>query len=142
MGRAPQIHELTINYCSHSGVFNLAKCVLRILEKNYPYAIDRVPSDNGMFPGPTPKFIKPCDPNFLKLMIAANVRDPVSENITLGFHQAVIVRTESSKDESPFDKRENLMFTIYEAKGLEYDDVLLYNLFFRCPKVRCIINLH
>ena len=136
MGRAPQIHELTINYRSHSGVLNLAKCVLKILEENYPHAIDRVPSDNGMFPGPTPKFIKPCDPNFLKLLIAANVRDPVSENITLGFHQAVIVRTESSKDESPFDKDENLVFTIYEAKGLEYDDVLLYNFFSGCPKVR------
>ena len=136
MPKAPQIHELTINYRSHSGVLNLAKCVLKILEENYPHAIDRVPSDNGMFPGPTPKFIKPCDPNFLKLMIAANVRGPVSENITLGFHQAVIVRTESSKDKSPFNKDENLVFTIYEAKGLEYDDVLLYNFFSECPKVR------
>ena len=136
MPKAPQIHELTINYRSHSGVLNLAKCVLKILEENYPHAIDRVPSDNGMFPGPTPKFIKPCDSDFLKLMIAANVRDPVSENISLGFHQAVIVRTESSKDKSPFDKDENLMFTIYEAKGLEYDDVLLYNFFSECPKVR------
>ena len=136
MGRAPQIHELTINYRSHSGVLNLAKCVLKILEKNYPHAIDRVPSDNGMFPGPTPKFIKPCDSDFLKLMIAANMRDPVSENGVLGFHQAVIVRTESSKKESPFNEDENLVFTIYEAKGLEYDDVLLYNFFSGCPKVR------
>jgi ATP-dependent exoDNAse (exonuclease V) beta subunit len=134
--KAPQIHELTINYRSHSGVLNLAQCVLRILEKNYPHAIDRVPSDSGMFPGPTPKFIKPCDPDFLKLMIAANTRDPISEIGVLGSHQAVIVRTEKSKDETPFDKDEDLMFTIYEAKGLEYDDVLLYNFFSGCAKVR------
>jgi ATP-dependent exoDNAse (exonuclease V) beta subunit len=140
--KSPQIHELTINYRSHSGVLNLAQCVLRILEKNYPHAIDRVPSDNGMFPGPTPKFIKPCNPDFLKLMIAANARDPVSEIGVLGFHQAVIVRDEKSKDESPFDKDEDLMFTIYEAKGLEYDDVLLYNFFSGCAEVRssCITN--
>ena len=136
MGKVPLIRELTINYRSHSGILNLAQSVLKILEKHYPYSVDRVPSDNGMFPGPAPKFIKPCDPNILKLLIAANVRDPDSENCTLGCHQAIIVRTESCKEELPFDKKITLMFTIYEAKGLEYDDVLLYNFFSGCPKVR------
>lgn len=135
-GKAPLTHKLTINYRSHSGILNLAQHVLRILEEHYPHSVDEVLSNNGMFPGPTPKFIKPCNPDMLKLIIAANVRDPSSET-SFGYHQAVIVRTESDIEKLPFDRNDIQMFSIYEAKGLEYDDVLLYDFFTGCAEVSC-----
>ena len=129
MGKAPEIHDLTINYRSHSGILNLARHVLTLLEKHFPDSVDRVPSDNGMFPGPTPKFIKPCDLKTLKLIIAANVRDTTTSDHSFGAHQAIIVRTDNDVDKVPFDKDDIQILSIYEAKGLEYDDVLLYNFF-------------
>lgn len=125
--KAPPIHELTINYRSHSGILTLAGHILTLLERFFPHSIDRVPQDRGMFPGPKPKFIKCCHPDSLKLILGANVRK--ASDSPFGHHQAVIVRTEESKISLPFDKAEVQIFSVYESKGLEYDDVLLYNFF-------------
>ena len=131
IGKAPPIHELTINYRSHSGILNLAGHVLSILEEHFPNSIDRVPRDKGMFPGPTPKFIKSCNPETLKLLLAANAKE--LSDIQFGHQQTVIVRTEESKRDLPFTEVQ--AFSVYESKGLEYDDVLLYDFFTGCTDV-------
>ena len=78
-----------------------------------------------MFPGPIPKIIKPCHTDTLLLILATNVRNP--SDIQFGHHQAVIVRTEKDKQDVPIENA--LVFSVYESKGLEFDDVLLYNFF-------------
>ena len=110
----PLVHELTINYRSHSGILNLAGHVLTLLEKHFPNSVDRAPRDNGIFPGPIPKFIKCCHPDHLKLILGANVRN-ASES-RFGHHQAVIVRTEECKKDIPFDENEVQIFSIYDCK--------------------------
>ena len=126
--QAPPIVELKINYRSHSGILNLAKSVLNILEKHFPDSLDKVPSDQGMLSGPTPKFIKPCPAKTLMLVLAANHRTP--SDMQFGHHQAVIVRSEGKKQHVPIENA--LVFSVYESKGLEFDDVLLYNFFSDC----------
>ena len=125
--KAPPIHELTVNYRSHSGILKLAGHILSLLEKKFPNSVDRVPRDNGMFPGPKPKFIMSCDQNILKRIIGTDVQIP-SES-PFGHNQAVIVKTEESKRLLPFDENDVQVFSVYESKGLEFDDVLLYNFF-------------
>ena len=126
--QAPPIFELKINYRSHSGILNLAKSVLTILEKHFPDSLDRVPSDQGMLSGPKPKFIEPCSATTLMKVLAANHRTP--SDIQFGHHQAIIVRTEGKKEYVPI--KNVLTFSVYESKGLEFDDVLLYNFFSDC----------
>jgi DNA helicase IV len=41
----------------------------------------------------------------------------------------VIVRDQSQKEELPRCLQNMLCLTVYEAKGLEFDDVILYNFF-------------
>ena len=126
--QAPPIFELKINYRSHSGILNLAKSVLTILEKHFPDSLDRVPSDQGMLSGPKPKFIKPCSAPTLMNVLAANHR--TQSDIQFGHHQAIIVRTDARKEYVPIENA--LVFSVYESKGLEFDDVLLYNFFSDC----------
>ena len=125
---APPILELKANYRSHSGILCLARCVLDVLEQQFPDSVDRVPCDQAMFPGPKPKFIKPCHKDTLMLILAANKRNPSS--IQFGHHQAIIVKREEKKQDVPIENA--LIFSVYESKGLEFDDVLLYNFFTDC----------
>ena len=134
--QAPPIFELKVNYRSHSGILNLARRVLTILEKHFPDSLDRVPSDQGMLSGPKPKFIEPCSATTLMKVLAANHRTP--SDIQFGHHQAIIVRTEGKKEYVPI--KNALVFSIYESKGLEFDDVLLYNFFSDCEVSLKIVN--
>ena len=126
--QAPPIFELKINYRSHSGILNLAKSVLTILEKHFPDSLDRVPTDQGMLSGPKPIFIEPCSATTLMKFLAANHR--TQSDIQFGHHQAIIVRTDAKKEYVPI--KNALVFSVYESKGLEFDDVLLYNFFSDC----------
>ena len=46
-----------------------------------------------------------------------------------GAGQVVIVRSQAVKEELPEFLRSMLCLTVYEAKGLEFDDVILFNFF-------------
>ena len=41
----------------------------------------------------------------------------------------IIVKDQESKSKLPIELQNILCLTIYEAKGLEFDDVILYNFF-------------
>lgn len=132
--KAPPIHELTINYRSHSGILNLAGHVMEFLQRFFPHSVDRAPQDRGMLSGPMPKFIqRSCSSESLILIFGANMRN--ASDIPFGHDQAVIVRTEQSKKSLPFKEADVQVFSVYESKGLEYDDVLLYNFFSGCAEV-------
>lgn len=46
-----------------------------------------------------------------------------------GCNQVVIVRDQSQKETVPTYLKSMLCLTVYEAKGLEFDDVILFNFF-------------
>ena len=50
-------------------------------------------------------------------------------SIEFGCNQVIIVRDQASKESLPEILKHALCLTIYEAKGLEFDDVILYNFF-------------
>ncbi len=122
---APKLNILQINYRSHTGIFNLAKFVIDLIQTYHPDSIDTAPNDEAVFIGPKPKFIKPCDNDTLMNILASNVRNP--SDIQFGHHQAIIVRNNEREEEIPI--KNALIFSVYESKGLEFDDVLLYNFF-------------
>lgn len=45
------------------------------------------------------------------------------------FFQVILVANEMAKEKIPEELELALVLTVYEAKGLEFDDVLLYNFF-------------
>ena len=123
----PQLHELTINFRSHSGILQLATSAIELLKEYFPCSFDRLPEDCGMFPGPQPVFLQSCQVSDLALLLQSNKR--VSSSIEFGAHQVIIVQTDEAKRSLPEVLRAGIVLTVFEAKGLEFDDVLLYNFF-------------
>ncbi len=120
-------YRLTINFRSHSGVLKLAGSVIDLISEFFKDSIDQLPDDEGMFPGPTPVLVESCEVDELALLLSANKRK--SSAIEFGAHQAVIVQSKESKERLPDILKGAIVLTIFEAKGLEFDDVLLYNFF-------------
>ena len=128
----PKVDELTINFRSHSGVLKLAASVIEVLLKYFPNSFDFLPGDEGMFPGPDPKLLDSCNFSDLALVLRGNKRE--SSAIEFGAHQVIIVQSEDAKRTLPSELQAGIALTVFEAKGLEFDDVLLYD-FFKDSKV-------
>ncbi|XP_076433331.1 TPR and ankyrin repeat-containing protein 1 isoform X1 [Peromyscus maniculatus bairdii] len=122
-----RIHQLYQNYRSHSGILNLASGVVDLLQFYFPESFDRLPRDSGLFDGPKPTLLDSCSVSDLAILLRGNKRK--TQPIEFGAHQVILVANETAKEKIPEELGLALVLTVYEAKGLEFDDVLLYNFF-------------
>uniref|UniRef100_A0A8C5IQJ4 Tetratricopeptide repeat and ankyrin repeat containing 1 n=1 Tax=Junco hyemalis TaxID=40217 RepID=A0A8C5IQJ4_JUNHY len=122
-----RIYQLYQNYRSHSGILRLASGVVDLLQHYFPESFDRLPQDRGLFDGPKPIVLESCSVSDLAILLRGNKRK--TQPIEFGAHQVVLVANETAKEKIPEELSLALVLTIYEAKGLEFDDVLLYNFF-------------
>ena len=128
----PRVDELTINFRSHTGVLKLAASVIDLMKAFFPESFDCLPGDEGMFTGPSPIVLDSCNVSDLALVLRTNKRE--SSTIEFGAHQVIIVQSEMAKKNIPDVLKAGIVLTVFESKGLEFDDVLLYN-FFKDSKV-------
>ena len=135
----PKVHHLVINFRSHSGILRLAASITDVLKEFFPHSFDHqdLPRDEGLVSGPIPLLFHSCSASDLAMVLAGNKR--TQSSIDFGAHQAIIVRNQKAKDELPDDLSSAIVLTIFESKGLEFDDVLLYN-FFTDSEVRKCLN--
>ncbi|KAG8521586.1 TPR and ankyrin repeat-containing protein 1 [Galemys pyrenaicus] len=122
-----KIHQLYQNYRSHSGILSLASGVVDLLQFYFPESFDRLPRDAGLFDGPKPTVLESCSVSDLAILLRGNKRK--TQPIEFGAHQVILVANEMAKEKIPEELDLALVLTVYEAKGLEFDDVLLYNFF-------------
>ncbi|XP_053388238.1 TPR and ankyrin repeat-containing protein 1-like [Mercenaria mercenaria] len=122
-----EVLQLTYNYRSHSGILSLASSILEILLHFFPESFDRLHPDKGLFIGPEPILLESCSSNDLATLLKKNQRE--TSSIEFGAHQVILVVNEEARESMPEELRYGLVLTIYESKGLEFDDVLLYNFF-------------
>lgn len=122
-----KVHQLKYNYRSHKGILKLASSIVRLMGHFFPESFDRLEDDIGLFDGPKPVILETSDFAELALMLRGARRK--TSPIEFGAHQVVLVSSEERKDNLPEELCYALVLTIYEAKGLEFDDVLLYNFF-------------
>ena len=80
-----------------------------------------------MFSGPKPVILDTDD--FTEMVILLQGSKRKTSAIEFGAHQVILVQNEESKQALPIELSYELVLSIYEAKGLEFDDVLLYNFF-------------
>ena len=128
--QVPKLHCLTINHRSHSGVTDLASSVTDLLKEYFPYSFDHnnVPNDRSKFRGIQPIFLCSHDESSLALLLSENKQK--NSTIEFGAHQVVVVRNKEAKQNLPnFIKDSAISLSIEESKGLEFDDVLVYNFF-------------
>ena len=139
--KVPCLHDLIQNFRSHSGILQLAASVIDLLMSFFRSSLDKLPSDQGMFPGPKPVLLLSCSYSDLALLLRGNRRE--ASAIEFGARQAIIVQSEDAKKNLPDELKAGIVLTVFESKGLEFDDVLLYN-FFADSKVTslCVYLVH
>ena len=122
-----KVYELTHNYRSHAGILNLASTVTDLLSYFFPESFDKLARDQGLFEGPKPVLLESCSFSDLAVILRGHKRK--TSPIEFGAHQVILVASDEVRDSLPEELSLALVMTIYEAKGLEFDDVLLYNFF-------------
>ncbi|XP_022800232.1 TPR and ankyrin repeat-containing protein 1-like isoform X2 [Stylophora pistillata] len=122
-----RLYQLTHNYRSHAGILRLASSVVDLILHYFPESFDRLEKDQGLFEGPKPVLLESCSFGDLAMILRGNRRQ--SSRIEFGAHQVILVASEEARNQMPDELKQALILTIYESKGLEFDDVLIYNFF-------------
>ena len=138
--RVPEIKTLTVNHRSPSTITKLATSLTDILKHYFPDAFDwyNIPSDESNIKGTTPLFI--CSKTVLENFLMPKGCN-ASSSIEFGADQVVIARdsSEERKEKMPEYLQDEIVLNPQECKGLEFNDVLLYNFFTDTPnKVKVV----
>ncbi|KAF8598550.1 P-loop containing nucleoside triphosphate hydrolase protein [Ceratobasidium sp. AG-I] len=122
--------ELTVNFRSHGGIVRYAASIIELIYTLFPNAIDYMEPETAKVPGKPPLlFIGSTgdESNFVHHLLGEK---PLNQAVPLGAHQAILVRSEATAQSlnKRFDNSYTVL-TILDAKGVEFDDVIIYNFF-------------
>ncbi|KAJ5375537.1 DNA helicase UvrD-like C-terminal, partial [Penicillium concentricum] len=121
--------SLAKNYRSHQGILSFASWVMQLLWHGFPETIDKLDPEIGQIGGPKPVIFAGFDSSILsaKMIGLVKLNDKVAD---FGAEQVILVRDDASKDKLQTQIGEiALVLTILESKGMEFDDVLVYDFF-------------
>ncbi|KAJ5825808.1 hypothetical protein N7474_002946 [Penicillium riverlandense] len=125
----PVQFSLAKNYRSHQGILSFASWVMQLLWNGFPDTIDKLEPEVGQTWGPRPIIFAGFDSSILsaKMIGLVKLNDQVAD---FGAEQVILVRDDMSKDKLQGQIGEvALVLTILESKGMEFDDVLVYDFF-------------
>ena len=133
---------LSRNYRSHQGILEIASSVMEMIWKAFPETIDKLEPEVGNLKGPKPVLLIGCDAKILlSNRIASGKMSEQSGDF--GAEQVILVRDTDMKLSLEGQIGDvALVFTILESKGMEFDDVILWNFFTGCPDQPGIRALH
>ncbi|KAL8933685.1 MAG: hypothetical protein Q9216_006254 [Gyalolechia sp. 2 TL-2023] len=133
--------KLKQNYRSHHGIVSLASFVMNLLWKAFPQTVDKLPPESGQLLGPMPIMFTACEPDIL----ARNKLDSFdlpAKTMGFGAQQVILVRDEDTRTTlRQYGNDIGLILTILQSKGMEFDDVILYNFVSSCPDPRGLRRL-
>lgn len=134
---------LKINFRSHQQILDLGNNIVYLLRMFFPETLEYLPPEKSEVEGATPvilpqdsteedliKFMKECM-GLQEESVVNEMSDMkmVSSNYKFANSQVFITRDYRSK-QSLLEKFPNaIVLTILEAKGMEFDDIILYNYF-------------
>ncbi|KAG8992644.1 hypothetical protein FRB94_011412 [Tulasnella sp. JGI-2019a] len=124
----PTFFELSVNYRSHAGIVDVAAFLVSLINRAFPNAIDMLEREQALVYGPKPVFFmgRTDDGSFIRLLSHENSDDAIE----LGAGQVIVVRNGQAKATLRKEIGDSaLIMTLYDTKGLEFNDVILYNFF-------------
>ncbi|KAG8995801.1 hypothetical protein FRB94_008764 [Tulasnella sp. JGI-2019a] len=128
----PAFFQLSVNYRSHGSIVNAATSVVSLITKLFPRSIDALAPERGMVDGPKPVFFTGWgeDVRYEQFLFGES-----NTPIEFGAEQVILVRNETARDtlRAQIGSEIGLILTLYESKGLEFSDVLLYDFFADSP---------
>lgn len=129
----PKMFTLSKNYRSHQGILAVASLVMSMIWKGFPETVDKLEPEVGNLSGPRPVLFVGCDIDILR------TRNVGSSSLSkraadFGAEQVILVRDTKSKTSLQDQVGDvALILTILESKGMEFEDVILWNFFSECP---------
>ncbi|KAF8837940.1 hypothetical protein BDN67DRAFT_908328 [Paxillus ammoniavirescens] len=124
----PTAFQLAINYRSHGGIVNCAHTVIERITRFWPDAIDGLQPEHGTVDGLKPVFFHGWDQDTVRY--EQFLFGESGSHIEFGAQQCILVRDDEARDKLREQVGDvGLIMTLYESKGLEFNDVLLYNFF-------------
>jgi hypothetical protein len=127
----PCLKHLTENYRSHGGILRLAASVVELIHRYFPGSVDMLKGDTSPLEGPKPIFLS--DSSQQGFSVSLFSQGSKDESIEFGANQANLVRDQAAKERLQSRLKMGVVLTIYEAKGMEFNAVLLYNFFHDSP---------
>ena len=123
-------YYLTINYRAHAGILRVSDSVIELLGHFFKESFDAISEISRACYGDNvqkPLIVYYDDPEQLPYILSGHQHK--MREIEFGAHQAIIVPSEEVKKKLPKSLQGAIVLTVLEAKGLEFNDVLLFNFF-------------
>ncbi|CAN6700208.1 unnamed protein product [Malus baccata var. baccata] len=132
-GQISEIFHLTQNFRTHAGVLKLSQSIVELLYHFFPQSIDVLKPETSLIYGEAPVLLESRDENAI-IKIFGNSGTDNSNIVGFGAEQVILVRDVGAQKEIfKIVGKQALVLTIVECKGLEFQDVLLYNFFGSSP---------
>ncbi|KAI3891248.1 hypothetical protein MKW98_007553 [Papaver atlanticum] len=133
--RISEIYHLNQNFRTHTGVLNLSESVIELLYIFFPHHIDNLSPETSLIYGEAPIWLESAnDDNAIITIFGKSGENAGRSTSGFGAEQVILVRDDSVRKEiAEHIGKQALVLTIAECKGLEFQDVLLYNFFGTSP---------
>jgi hypothetical protein len=119
------VHEI-----AHLG---LASLIMDMLWCGFPETVDKLQPEIGHVHGPIPVFFLNCSASMLPASSTSSMGE-TEQALNFGAEQTIIMRDHSAKAKLQAElKDQALILTVLQSKGMEFDDVLLWNFFTDSP---------
>ena len=128
----PRMFTLSRNYRSHQGILALASLVMSLIWNGFPETVDKLDPEIGYLRGPKPVLFIGCDIEILRSSSVGS-SELSKRAADFGAEQVILVRDTRSKISLQCQiGGVALILTILESKGMEFNDVILWNFFSDC----------
>ncbi|CAM8959009.1 unnamed protein product [Rhodiola kirilowii] len=133
-GLVSKIFNLSQNFRTHAGVLKLAHSVIDLIVRFFPKSIDVLPPETSLIYGKAPILLESGQNENAIITIFGHSRNATGQITGFGAEQVILVRDDNVRQQiSEYVGKQALVLTIVECKGLEFQDVLLYNFFASSP---------
>ncbi|KAK7399848.1 hypothetical protein VNO78_11042 [Psophocarpus tetragonolobus] len=129
-GKISETFLLNQNFRTHVGVLKLSQSTIELLFRFFPHSIDVLKPETSLIYGEGPVVLECGSRKNAIVTIFGNSGNVGGKIVGFGAEQVILVRDDSARKEIlDYVGKHALVLTILECKGLEFQDVLLYNFF-------------
>ncbi|XVF85502.1 hypothetical protein PTKIN_Ptkin17bG0122800 [Pterospermum kingtungense] len=133
-GQISKCFQLSQNFRTHDGVLRLAQSVIDLLYHFFRSFVDILSPETSLIYGEAPIWLESENEDDAVVRIFGNNSSGGGHMVGFGAEQVILVRDDPAKNEIlKYVGKQALVLTIVECKGLEFQDVLLYNFFGSSP---------
>ncbi|XP_039685098.1 uncharacterized protein [Medicago truncatula] len=125
---------LNQNFRTHAGVLKLSQSTIELLYRFFPHSIDVLKPETSWIYGEAPVVLECGSRKNAIVTIFGNPGHDSGKIVGFGAEQVILVRDDYARKEIlDYVGKKALVLTVLECKGLEFQDVLLYNFFGTSP---------